>query len=160
MRYLHEFLRVSLAERWLLIKAVLFLEAIKLGMRLLPFRILRRLLALAATAPASPRHARCPSAKRLSWTVEAASQHTPGAKTCLTRPLAPQALFAGRGHPALLRIGAFRGKHRQFQAHASGTTPESLFEPARTWRARRRRVLGDDVLDTPFNSAYTYRTDV
>src|SRR4051794_21097186 len=121
MKRLREFLRLSNTEQRLLIKAVVLVEAIKLGMQLLPFRTLRRLLARAVDAP--PRalqHAgrRTSSAERVAWAVGAASGHTPGIKTCLVQALAAQVLLARHGHPAFVHIGVVRGGGGEFQAHA------------------------------------------
>jgi hypothetical protein len=119
MERLGRFSRLPSTEQWLLIKAALLVEAIKLGMRLLPFRTLRRLLARAADTPLGVRHAaHSTPAERVAWAVEAASRHTPGIKTCLAQALAAQVLLARRGHPALLHIGVARGDRGQFEAHA------------------------------------------
>ena len=120
MMFLRKFLRLSAAERQLLIKTALLLEVIKLGMWLLPFRILRCLLArmAAGTAPARLRHADHPSVDRITWAVETASRRTPGLKTCLAQALAAQVLLTRRGYPALLRIGVAKGERQQLQAHA------------------------------------------
>jgi hypothetical protein len=119
MKLPRKFLRLTTIERRLLIKTALLLEAIKLGMRLLPFRTLRHLLTgVADTAPPRLRHADHLSVEKIAWAVEAASRHTPGVKTCLTQALAAQVLLARRGHPALLRIGVAKGEQEQFQAHA------------------------------------------
>jgi Transglutaminase-like superfamily len=119
MEHLRKFLRLSTAERLLLIKTALLLEAIKLGMWLLPFRTLRRLLTrMAEAAPVRLRHADHPSDDRIAWAVETASRHTSRLKTCLTQALAAQVLLARRGHPALLHIGVVKGEREQFQAHA------------------------------------------
>jgi hypothetical protein len=119
MKHLRKFLRLPTADQWFLIKVILLLETIKLGMRLLPFRILRHLLArVADAAPARLRHPGHPSADRIAWALEVASRHTPGAKSCLTQALAAQVLLARRGYPALLRIGVAKGEREQFQAHA------------------------------------------
>jgi len=119
MKLLREFLLLSTADKWLLIKAALLLEVIKLSMRLLPFQTLRRLSARTAGAPVrrarSPDHA---SVDKVVWAVEVATQHTLGVKTCLNQALATQILLARRGYPALLYIGATKGKGGQFQAHA------------------------------------------
>jgi Transglutaminase-like superfamily len=113
------FLELSSADRRLLVKASLLLEVIKVGMRLLPFRILRRLLARAAGVPTRRRqHGDYASVERVVWAVEAASRHTPGVKSCLNQALTAQVLLARRGHPALLRIGVARGQGGRFQAHA------------------------------------------
>jgi hypothetical protein len=119
MERLGRFSRLPTTEQWLLIKAALLVEAIKLGMWLLPFRTLRRLLARAADTPLRVRRAeRTTSAERVAWAVEVASRHTPGIKTCLAQALAAQVLLARRGHPALLHIGVARGDRGQFEAHA------------------------------------------
>lgn len=119
MEHLRRFLRLPAAERRLLIKAALLLESIKLGMRLLPFRTLRRLLDRAAARPLGPQRASHSSVERVVWSVEAASRHTPGVKTCLTQALAAQVLLARRSCPALLHIGVAKGEEQgEFQAHA------------------------------------------
>lgn len=118
MERLRRFLRLPAGERRLLVKAALLLEAIKLGMRLLPFRTLRRLLAGAAHAPVGARRADHPSRERITWAVQAACRNTPGLKTCLARALATQLLLARHGYPALLHIGVVRGEQGQLQAHA------------------------------------------
>lgn len=119
MELLRRFLLLPTADRWLLIKAALLLEAIRLGMRLLQLQTLRRLLARMADAPARrPRHAKHASADRVAWAVEVASRHTLGVKSCLTQALAAQVLLARRGYPALLHIGVTRGEREQFRAHA------------------------------------------
>src|SRR5215208_6209413 len=119
MILLLKFLRLPTVARWLLIKAALLLEAIKLGMRLLPFRTLRHLLAWAVGAPAKRlRHVDHTSTDRIAWAVEMVSRHMPGAKSCLTQALAVQMLLTRRGYPALLHIGVARGERGRFQAHA------------------------------------------
>ncbi len=110
--------RLPAAKRWLLIEAALLLEVVKLGMMLLPFTTLRRLLGRAAGVLIEPRRADHPSADEVVWAVEVASQYTPGAKTCLARALAVQVLLVRRGQPALLRIGVLKTEQEQFRAHA------------------------------------------
>lgn len=118
MARLHEFLRLTITERCLLIKAALLLEAIKLGMRLFSFRTLRRLLVRASKAPKGLPASRGPSADSVGWAVEVASRNTFGVKTCLAQALATQLLLARRGHSSLLHIGVLKGEREQFQAHA------------------------------------------
>ena len=118
MGRLRRFLRLSAAERRLLIRAVVLLQVISVGMRLLPFRTLRRLLLLAQRARAgSGRVDRVP-VEGIAGAVEAASRHMPGEKTCLTQALAAQTLLVRQGYPALLHIGAAKGEEGQLQAHA------------------------------------------
>jgi hypothetical protein len=118
MEHLRKFVCLPRAERRLLIKAALLLEAIKLGIRLLPFQTVRRLLAQVADARVRLRRIDSFSAKRVGWAVEIASCHTPGVKTCLAQALAVQVLLRRRGYPALLHIGVVRAGQEQFEAHA------------------------------------------
>src|SRR5215207_4920359 len=119
MERLRKFLRLPVGEQRILIKASLLLVVIRLGLWLLPFRTLRRLLAKAAQAP--PRlqqKADRPCADRVARAVAVASHHVPGVGTCLTQALAAQVLLVRRGHQTSLRIGATRGEEGQFEAHA------------------------------------------
>jgi hypothetical protein len=118
MEPLRKFLLLPATDRWLLIEAALLLGTIELGKRLLPFRTLRRLLAQVAEKYARSPRADHPSAERVAWAVRAASQRTPGARSCLTQALAAQVLLTRRDHPALLHIGVARGELGRFRAHA------------------------------------------
>ena len=118
MVHLHKFFRLSATELWLLVKATLLLEAIKLGMQLLPFRALRRLLDRVADIPAGWQHTTYPSVDKIAWIVETASRRTPGAKSCLTQALAAQVLLTRGGYPSQLHIGVAKGERGQFKAHA------------------------------------------
>jgi Transglutaminase-like superfamily len=124
MKHLRKFLRLPAVERWLLIKAAFLLEAIKLGMWLLPFRTLRRFISVMIRAPIKPRRTDHSSTQRVVWAIEVASRRTPGVKTCLAQALATQVLLARRGYPALLHIGVVLGEQRQLQAHAWVVTEE------------------------------------
>ena len=115
MMYLHKFLGLPAAERWLLVKAALLLGGTRLGLRLLPFRILRRLVESlsrpSAWLPATDSF----STERIVWAVELASRYVP--TTCLSRALSAQVLLARRGYPVLLHFGAVKDGER-FLAHA------------------------------------------
>ena len=123
MQRLRKFLRLPVGEQLLLIKASLLLVVIRLGLRLLPFRTLRRLLTKATQAP--PRLQQKADrfcADRVARAVAVASHHVPAvgnpAETCLTQALATQVLLTRRGHQTSLQIGVARGEENQFQAHA------------------------------------------
>jgi hypothetical protein len=118
MGRLRRFLRISAAERRLLIRAAVLLQVISVGMRLLPFRTLRRLLALAQKARAGSRRVDGIPVERIAGAVEAAGRYMPGEKTCLTQALAAQTLLVRQGYPALLHIGAAKGEEGQLRAHA------------------------------------------
>ena len=121
MKHLSKFLRLSTAERQLLVKVALLSGVIKLGTRLLPFRTLWHLLAWAAGTRVGPWRADHTPPERIVEAVEAASRHVPGVKTCLIQALTVQTLLVRRGYPALLHIGVAReGEQGQFRAHAWG----------------------------------------
>jgi hypothetical protein len=115
MMYLHKFLGLPAAERWLLVKATLLLGGTRLGLKLLPFRILRRFVESLSRPttwlPATDRF----STERIVWAVELASRYVPA--TCLSRALSAQVLLARRGYPVVLYFGAVKEGER-FLAHA------------------------------------------
>ncbi len=117
MKHLRKFLRLPVAERRLLVKAALLLVAIRLGLWLLPFRTLRRLLARATETSVKADKVR-PSTDSIIWTVGVASQYMHGFGTCLTQALAAQVLLARRSIPSLLHIGVLRDERGRLQAHA------------------------------------------
>ena len=101
-----------------MVKATLLLHMISVGMWLLPFPALRRLVTWIANIPLGRRRMERVPANRVAWAVEAASQHLTGGKTCLNQALAAQMLLTRRGHPATVRIGAVRDEGGEFEAHA------------------------------------------
>jgi hypothetical protein len=118
MRRLRRFLRLPPAEQQLLISAVLLLWTVKLGLVLLPFHTLRRLLSKLARVAPGLRTTRRSSVKKVVWAVEAAGGLVPWASTCLTQALTAQVLLLRRGYPALVHIGAVKGEGGGLQAHA------------------------------------------
>src|SRR4051812_33357540 len=117
MNRLRKLLCISSADRWLLINSVLMLAMIRLGMRLLPFQTLYRLVAKRQRAISNSRNADQGSIKRVAWAVMIASRYVP-ASTCLTQALAAMLLLGKVGHPASLCIGVSKGEQGNIQAHA------------------------------------------
>lgn len=118
MKRLRKFWRLSGAERWLLLKATLLLETIRLGLWLLPFETVRRLLVSFSEAPARSGDTCQSSLGDVTWAVETAGRCIPRAATCLTLALTAQVLLLRRGHGAVVHIGAVKGDGEQFLAHA------------------------------------------
>lgn len=112
-----KFLRLSPTDRHLLVKALLVVWAIRVGLWLLPFRVVRRLLARlmhgSTGAPASDGTL----VNRIVWAVNVASRYVPMA-TCLTQALVSEMLLRRYGYPASMHIGVARSEGGQFQAHA------------------------------------------
>jgi hypothetical protein len=118
VKRLHRFLRLSASEQWFLIKAVFLLEAIKLTMWLVPFKVLRRLVDKAVRMPVGVRRSDHFSVDTIGRVVLLASIHTPGEKTCFVRALATQVLLTRRGYAGSLHIGVLKTDEGAFQAHA------------------------------------------
>jgi hypothetical protein len=117
MTLLRKYRGLAAADRRLLVTSALLLGAVRLGLWLLPFLTVRRLLA-SMTGAITPWHdTEQTSIARIGWTVTEVSQYIPMA-TCLTQALATQVLLGWQGHAARLRIGVARSDVGQFQAHA------------------------------------------
>ncbi|MDP9328347.1 MAG: lasso peptide biosynthesis B2 protein [Actinomycetota bacterium] len=105
MRRLRRFLGLSPEDRRLLLRAWRLQVVIRLGLWLLPFRLVRRRVA-------STRHRVEPSASaetdhRIGWAVTSAARYVPAA-TCLTQALAAKVLLNDAGRGARLTIGVER----------------------------------------------------
>lgn len=116
MSRLRKFLRLPYAQQWLLLKIVLLLALVRLGMQLLSFRTLRRVVDRLSKTSGRLQATDRSSVEEIVWAVELSGRYVPG--TCLTRALAGQILLARRGHPVLLHIGAVREVGEKFLAHA------------------------------------------
>jgi len=111
------FLRLSFVDQWLLVKAMFLLGAITLGLKLLSFQTLRRLV----TSEVRPRtglpEQDRPAAERIAWAVRVAGRYVP-ATTCLSQALTVQRLIKSHGYPARLYIGVAKNETGQLEAHA------------------------------------------
>jgi hypothetical protein len=105
--------RLPRGRRRALRQALLAIVAIRLGLTILGFRRLHRLLRPVLTVRPATRPI---AAAEISWSVERAARAVPAA-TCLTQALAAQILLARAGHPAALRLGA-RRTGATLEAHA------------------------------------------
>ncbi|MGH7508124.1 MAG: lasso peptide biosynthesis B2 protein [Gemmatimonadales bacterium] len=117
LRLLRRFFELSGAERRLILRAVCLVVGVRLGLSLLPSRVLLRQVNrhLGAAGP-KPSIAPLPP-DRIAWAVRVASRRVPHA-TCLTQALAAQLLLDHYGYPSRLHLGVARGKQGEFQAHA------------------------------------------
>jgi hypothetical protein len=123
------------------IRAALLVVLIRLGLWLLPFRMLCSLLDRWAWAGRGSRVAGRPSdaalAAHVARYVERISRYVPAA-SCLTQALAAQALLRRHGVAVRLRIGVVKAGPRRLMAHAwveagdrviLGATEPGLFTP-------------------------------
>ena len=112
-RLLARFLRLSAADRSLLVRSVLLLGATRVALWALPFGLARRLF---ARAPRPAPVARA-TEDRIAWAISVARRYVPRA-TCLPQALAAEALLVRAGHPAELRFGVLKTGQGRFVAHA------------------------------------------
>lgn len=114
------FLRNSLPDQWFLIKALVLVWCVRLGLWLIPLRVLREVIAkITSNAPTTTR---CQpldfnSVKRMASSVRRVSHYVPAA-SCLTQALSTQVLLGRRGQASSLRIGVTRGAEGELKAHA------------------------------------------
>jgi hypothetical protein len=114
MKKVHNFLKLPLTEKGLLLKALLFVWGVKCGLRLLPFRTI---LTLIKPAPIQ-RGQTSFSLKQLLGAMDTAGRNVPRA-TCLVRAIAGQAFLARYGHQTDLRIGVLKDQsEKRVKAHA------------------------------------------
>jgi hypothetical protein len=112
-RAIERFLNLPAGDRALLVRSVLWLGAARIALWLLPFRVVRRLLARAARPASRPG---APT-DRITWAMGIAQRFVPRA-TCLPQALAAEALLTRGGHPAELRIGVIKTDEGRLEAHA------------------------------------------
>ncbi|RAM51547.1 MAG: lasso peptide biosynthesis B2 protein [Hapalosiphonaceae cyanobacterium JJU2] len=113
MRLLFKFLRFEAGDRHLLIMTLILLAAMRLGLWLLPFRTLLKLLPRISGSQVTQQV----SVDKISWAVKTVSRYIPGVK-CLARALTTQVLMNRNGHSCELRIGVAKGEKGILEAHA------------------------------------------
>ncbi len=115
MRRLRKLVAITKSDRRLLVSAILLLGTVRLGLLLLPFQTLRRLLAkmTQTTSKLQPDQ----SLDKVVWAVRVVSRYMPGEVKCLARALTTQVLLERRGYQTQLRIGVAKGQGG-LEAHA------------------------------------------
>jgi Transglutaminase-like superfamily len=145
---LGKFARLPPTDRSLLIYSALLLAGVRLGLWLLPFRSLHRLLVKFNRDRHDSQGVEPATIDRVSWAVTVASRYIPSA-TCLTQALATKVLLCRRGQASVLRIGVTRSTGGEFLAHAwiecNGNVviggPDEMIE-----RYKSLPPLGEDLL--------------
>ena len=112
MRRVKRFLRLSGAERTLLLQAAFSILAVVLALRFLSFQRLQMLACRWSGRASNPF-----SSDRIVWAVEAAAPLIP-ASSCLSRALAAQALLTRHGFASQLMIGVAKNEASRLEAHA------------------------------------------
>ena len=117
MKRLRRFFHLPATDQSLLVRAAFTVAVVRVGLWVLPFRILRRLLAGMTREINVRQEADTNSVDRTVWAVEVVSRYVPRA-TCLTQALAAQVLLARRGCPTRLSIGVAKNQEGNVEAHA------------------------------------------
>jgi hypothetical protein len=117
LRWLNSFLRLSRGKRRLFIQSVFLVAAVRLGLWLLPFGIVRQLLRRATQPPALSSERNPAIIDQIAWAVTRASLFVP-VSTCLTQALAAQILLRWHGLPARVHMGVAKDAHNCLVAHA------------------------------------------
>ena len=117
MKLLRRFLQLPPVDQCLLVKAAVLILAIRLGLWLMSFQRVRRLLTGRTPRFSRHRDAGEGSVGRIAWAVTTAGRYLPGG-TCLIQALAAQAMLGQGGHPTSLRIGVAKKAGKSLTAHA------------------------------------------
>lgn len=115
MRRIRKFLNLSSGEQRLLTKTWALLGIIRLGLELLPFSVLRKLLFKFKFFFRSL--GKDFSEENLVWSVGVVSRYIPKA-TCLAQAITTQFLLQQAGHQACLHIGVTEVEKGGLKAHA------------------------------------------
>ncbi len=114
---LRRFFRLAPADRIRVIRAAVVIGAIRVGLKLVPYRWVSSLVARVSRSRHSPTYERA-STDRVTWAVSAVGRQMPRAATCLTRAMAGQVLLGWQGEPSELRLGVAKDDRGMLQAHA------------------------------------------
>ncbi|MCP2732620.1 lasso peptide biosynthesis B2 protein [Limnofasciculus baicalensis] len=117
MKQLLNFLQMTWCNRKILITAFILLGLVRLGLWLLPFQRLQRLLVQIGNIHSHSQNNNQTSINKIIWAVETSSRYMPGVK-CLARALTTQTLMSRYGHSSELRIGVAKGESGKLEAHA------------------------------------------
>jgi Transglutaminase-like superfamily len=105
MRTWQRFRALNAADRRLIVEGAAWLVFVRIGLSVLPFLTLRRVLSRAGAIRPAPGDRSPVPAQRVAWAVTSAARHLPFATTCLIESLAAQAMLRRRGVQCEVRVG-------------------------------------------------------
>jgi hypothetical protein len=119
MKKLRNFFKLSGGDRHLVTISFILLATVRLGLWLLPFQNLLKLLQRMSKPNflLSPQEKSQISISKIIWAINAASRYMPGGVKCLARALSAQILMSYHGYTPELRIGVAK-KEGELEAHA------------------------------------------
>lgn len=104
-------------DRHLLIMTLIILATIRLGLWLMPFRTLLKLIAKINQPSDRPQVTNPVSVRKIACSVNAVCRYMPGVK-CLARALTTQVLMSRHSLACELRIGVAKAEGGKLEAHA------------------------------------------
>ncbi|WP_414565656.1 MULTISPECIES: lasso peptide biosynthesis B2 protein [unclassified Anabaena] len=117
MKRLRKFLCLSAGDRNFLIVTFFLLAAIRLGLVLIQFNQLLKLLTKISHSREPLPSTNQVSVGKIVWTVDKVTPYVPGTK-CLARALTTQVLMRRYGHSGELRLGVAKAETGKLEAHA------------------------------------------
>ena len=117
MRKIRNFLLLPYQKKKLLTKSLLFVWFIRLGLWILPYRLLVRWLALFGSSKSASQINDWKLIKEVSHSVRSCAKYVPFA-SCLTQALATQTLLRLRGQNSILKFGVDKDENKKLIAHA------------------------------------------
>ncbi|HEY9621776.1 MAG TPA: lasso peptide biosynthesis B2 protein [Crinalium sp.] len=118
MKRLFKSLYAKVSNRYLLLKTLVLLNVIRLGLWLLPFQRLLKLIAYSEQHLSIRPNRQRPSIGKLVWLINTATHHSPGGAKCLARALVAKILFTQFGYSPNFKIGVAKGQENRLEAHA------------------------------------------
>lgn len=118
MKRLRNFFQMSNRARVLLSAAFILLTGVRLGLLLLPFCNLFKLITNISEGFLHNIAANKVSLGQIIWAVNVVTRYTPGGAKCLTRAFTTQILMNWCGYKPELRIGVAKSETGIFEAHA------------------------------------------
>src|SRR5438105_3030876 len=118
MGRLHKFIQLSASRKLLLLKATLVLCGVRVGLSLLAFGTLRRLLSHVAHVGDKKSIPQKSEIDDIVWALAAAGSAFSTIGTCLSQALAGHAWLGSKGYSTDLRIGVNHDSGGKFSAHA------------------------------------------
>jgi hypothetical protein len=117
IRRIRNFLTRSSMEQRLVLRAAWIVLGVRLGLWLLPSRVILRRIARLVHAAGGKKQPNSPELRAIVWAIVTVSEFIPRA-SCLTQALAAQVLLARHGYSSQLQIGVGRDEQGKLQAHA------------------------------------------
>ena len=125
MKALNQWLRISWADRWLLVEAITFLSLVRLAIKLVPFSRLAPYLGEPVSMPDIELSQTTEAlVKRIAWAINIMAKYIPWTPSCLEKSMAAKRILRRRKIPSTLYLGVAKSNPNEFDAHAwlqSGT---------------------------------------